>query len=213
MEKSGLLQIGDVAELFHLSVGTLRHYEKRGLLKPEYIDPETGYRYYSIRQFESLNTIRYLRALDTPLDQIADFLQNRDLRHMQELLRQQRETVVQKRRELENIQRKIENRLRQLEDAIASELDVIRCVACPPRRITWIHGPLSLDSSLDLEVPIRRLEGSQKNGLVFPGKIGVGISREHLMARAFEAYDLVFMLLDGRTNSRGTSRNSPARPA
>lgn len=74
MEKSGLFQIGDVAKMFHLSVGTLRHYEKQGLLQPEYIDPETGYRYYSTRQFESLNTIRYLRVLDTPLDQIADFL-------------------------------------------------------------------------------------------------------------------------------------------
>ena len=28
MEKSGLFQIGDIAKLFHLSVGTLRHYEK-----------------------------------------------------------------------------------------------------------------------------------------------------------------------------------------
>ena len=86
MEKSGLFQIGDIARLFHLSVGTLRHYEKRGLLQPEYVDPQTGYRYYSIRQFESLNTIRYLRVLDTPLNQIADFLKNRDVCHIQELL-------------------------------------------------------------------------------------------------------------------------------
>ncbi|MEI3190543.1 MAG: MerR family transcriptional regulator [Lachnospiraceae bacterium] len=42
--------------------GTLRHYEKAGLLCPEHTDQETGYRYYSVRQFEVLNTIRYLRA-------------------------------------------------------------------------------------------------------------------------------------------------------
>lgn len=41
-------------------MGTLRHYENRGLLKPEYTDPETGYRYYGIRQLEVLNTIRRL---------------------------------------------------------------------------------------------------------------------------------------------------------
>ena len=57
-----------------LRVGTLPHYEKQSLLQPEYIDPETRYRYYSTRQFESLNTIRYLRVLDTPLNQIADFI-------------------------------------------------------------------------------------------------------------------------------------------
>ena len=151
MEKSGLFQIGDIAKLFHLSVGTLRHYEKQGLLQPEYIDPETGYRYYSTRQFESLNTIRYLRVLDTPLDQISDFLKNRDINHIQELLRQQKKTVIRKRKELETIERKIDNRLRQIEDAVSSELDVLRIVTYPARRITWIRNPLSIGSYLDPE--------------------------------------------------------------
>ncbi|WP_443771021.1 MerR family DNA-binding transcriptional regulator, partial [Anaerostipes sp.] len=54
--KEKLFQIGDVAKMFHISVGSLRHYEKEGLLQPEYIDPKSNYRYYSIRQFEVLNT-------------------------------------------------------------------------------------------------------------------------------------------------------------
>lgn len=58
MGRKELFQIGDVAKMFHISVGTLRHYGKLGLLQPEYIDSETGYRYYSTRQFECLNTIR-----------------------------------------------------------------------------------------------------------------------------------------------------------
>ena len=57
MDKPKLFQIGDVAKLFHLSVSSLRHYENVGLLTPEYIAPDTGYRYYSPRQFEALNTI------------------------------------------------------------------------------------------------------------------------------------------------------------
>ena len=65
-----LFSIGDVAKLFHLSVSSLRHYEALGLLTPERVDPNTGYRSYSIRQFEVLNTIRYLRALDMPLEEI-----------------------------------------------------------------------------------------------------------------------------------------------
>ena len=34
----------------------------------------SGYRYYGTEQFEALNTIRYLRALDMPLPEIEDFL-------------------------------------------------------------------------------------------------------------------------------------------
>ena len=57
-----LFSIGETAKIFHLSVSSLRHYEALGLVSPEYVDPSTNYRYYSVRQFEPLNTIRYLRA-------------------------------------------------------------------------------------------------------------------------------------------------------
>lgn len=203
MDKRGLFQIGEVARLFHLSVGTLRHYEKLGLLLPEYIDPETGYRYYSTRQFESLNTIRYLRVLDTPLEQIADFLKNRDLDRIQELLRMQRKTVVRKIRELEIIERKIENRLNQIEDAVSSELNVVRLTRCPARRIAWIRNPMSIRSYLDLEMPIRQLEGSQKDALVFLGKIGVGIAQERLVSGQYDRYDMVFLMLDPEDEYEG----------
>ena len=111
MEPIKLFSIGDVAKLFHLSVSSLRHYEAAGLLQPEWVDPQTGYRYYSTRQFEVLNTIRYLRALDMPLPEIADFLRDRDVGRMEEKLRLQRETIIRKQQELRRIERKIENRL------------------------------------------------------------------------------------------------------
>ena len=210
MEKSGLFQIGDVAKMFSLSVGTLRHYEKIGLLSPEYIDPETGYRYYSTRQFECLNTIRYLRVLDTPLEQIADFLKNREVDHIQDLLRQQKEAVRSKQRELEIIERKIDNRLRQIEDAVTSELDTARLVTCPAKRITWIRNSLSIHSYLDLEMSIRQLEGKQKDAMVFLGKVGVGITQEHLLEQEYQKYDLVFLLLDPEDEYEGTVEEIPS---
>ena len=127
-ENRELFPIGEVAKMFRVSVGTLRHYEKIGLLAPEFVAPDTGYRYYSTRQLECLNTIRYLRGLEMPLEQIREFLQNREVEKIQEMLQQQKEVVVQKQRALEIVQRKIENRLRQIQDALASELDVIRQV-------------------------------------------------------------------------------------
>lgn len=67
MSEKKLFSIGDVARLFHISVSSLRHYENVGLLAPEYTDPSSGYRYYSVEQFEILNTIRYLRPHPLPL--------------------------------------------------------------------------------------------------------------------------------------------------
>ena len=116
-DKRRLFRIGEVAAMFHVSVGTLRHYEKEGLLAPAYTDPRSGYRYYGAREFETLNTIRYLRCLDMPLETIADFLQNRDPAVMEEKLRQQKACLAQKRRALDIMARKIDHRLSALSGA------------------------------------------------------------------------------------------------
>ena len=42
LDKSKLFSIGDVAGLFNLSTGTLRHYETLGLITPEYNGPRHG---------------------------------------------------------------------------------------------------------------------------------------------------------------------------
>ena len=42
-----LLKIGEMAELNHISTQTLRLYSKNKLLEPQYMDAETGYRYYT----------------------------------------------------------------------------------------------------------------------------------------------------------------------
>lgn len=188
--------IGDLAKMFRVSVGTLRHYEKLKLLEPEYVDPSSGYRYYSARQVECLSTIRYLRALEMPLDQIRDFLQNREVETIQEMLRQQKQVVVQKQKALRAIQRKIDSRLAHIQDALSSRLETITLRTYPARRIAWLKSRLSPKTYLDLEAPIRRLEASAQESVVFLGKVGVGISRERLLAGAFEEYDRVFLLLD-----------------
>ena len=96
----GLLRIGEVARLFNLSVGTLRHYEQMGLLDPAHIDPASGYRYYGSRQLSTLNTVSHLRVLDLPLALIREFVTTRDVNLMQRQLAQEQELIERKRREL-----------------------------------------------------------------------------------------------------------------
>lgn len=212
MEKRELFQIGDVAKMFHLSVGSLRHYEALGLLAPEFIDTETGYRYYSTRQFECLNTIRYLRVLDMPLPQIADFLKNRDIEKMREMLCQQKEEVVRKQNELKTIEKKIDNRLQQLQNALSAEKDVICLKKVASRRIAWLRNSFTIDSyqSADFETSIRRLEQGQKDAVVFLGKVGVGISKEQLLAGRYDRYDMVFLILDSEDSYAGLTEELPA---
>ena len=216
MEMPKLFQIGDMAKLFHISVSSLRYYESLGLLTPEFVDPETGYRYYSVRQFEALNTIRYLRALDMPLDEIADFLGNRDVCRIEQKLRDQKAEVVRRKEELARIERKIDNRLRMLADAQSSELDTVRVVEAPASRMVVMQDSLKIDSFFDMEAPIRRLEASQSGtsgateAVVFLGKVGVGISPDNLNAGRFGQYDSIFIVLDDEDSFSGETVTFPA---
>ena len=107
MDRKNLFPIGEVSKLFHISVSSLRHYEHIGLLTPEYISSDSGYRYYGTEQFEVLNTIRYLRALDMPLAEIEDFLKNKDISRIEEKLLQQKHAVLKKQQELQDLKIKI----------------------------------------------------------------------------------------------------------
>lgn len=203
MNHNGLFRIGEVSKLFHVSISILRHYDKIGLLKPEYTDPDTGYRYYSTRQFECLNTIRYLRALDMPLEKISGFLQNRNIDSIHNLLIEQQREVKRRRQELALIEHKIEKRLQQLEDALSSQLDVITLIRNPARRLTAIRRELSPSNYLDLEYSIRELEQSEENSVTFLGKVGLGISAKNLNHHRYRPYDIVFILLDEEDQFNG----------
>ena len=204
-----LFQIGEMARLFHLSVSSIRHYEQLGLLKPEYTDPETGYRYYTPRQFEVFNTIRYLRALDMPLQEIADFLQNRDVDNIEKKLRQQMEAVVRKRQELQRIERKIDNRLRQIQDAQASELERIMVERTPVCRLFRLRESLRIREYQDMELPTSRLAQAQGEAVVFLGKVGVSVSRERLLSGQYEEYDGIFLALDDEDSFEGEILSLP----
>lgn len=196
MDKDSLFSIGDVAKMFHLSVGSMRHYETLGILIPEYVDPQTNYRYYSPRQFEILNTVRYLRALDMPLPQIADFLKDRDIDVIEDKLLNQKQQVIQKKKELEIIERKIDNRLHQIRDARDSELNVIKIFTAPPCRLVRINDSLRLKNQTDIEKTVSKLSANEDEPMVFLGKVGVGISKENLCAQRYEKYDYAFLVLD-----------------
>lgn len=196
MERNKLFPIGEVSKLFHLSVSSLRHYENIGLLTPEYISPDSGYRYYSTTQFEILNTIRYLRALDMPLAEIEDFLKNKEISRVEAKLRQQKQVVLKKQQELKRIEQKINHRLSWLLDAQSTPLNTISIMQVPACRIVWVDKALQIDGSCDMEAPIRKLDQSDAEAVVFLGKVGLGISIEHLMSAQTQQYDGIFLILD-----------------
>ncbi|MDA0636416.1 MerR family transcriptional regulator [Nonomuraea sp. MCN248] len=69
-----LLPIGRFARLGRLSVKQLRRYDELGVLRPAWVDPATGYRYYRASQARVALAIGLLRSLDVPLPVVGRVL-------------------------------------------------------------------------------------------------------------------------------------------
>ena len=94
------------------------------------------------------------------------------------------------------IEQKIDHRLNWLMDAEGAPLDVVSLIPLPACRIVWVDDPLKIDGSADMETPIRKLDQSDAEAVVFLGKVGLGISVEHLQKAETAQYDGIFLILD-----------------
>jgi DNA-binding transcriptional MerR regulator len=83
---AGSLTIGDFSRVTFLSVKTLRHYHRAGLLEPAEVDRVTGYRRYTVAQIPVAQVIRRFRDLDMPLDDIGMVLHAPDQTTRSELI-------------------------------------------------------------------------------------------------------------------------------
>lgn len=70
-----MLSIGEFSNICKVSTKALRYYAEIGLLEPSEVNPENGYRYYSIEQLEKMLFINRLKAYSFSLDEIKEILQ------------------------------------------------------------------------------------------------------------------------------------------
>lgn len=66
-----LLSIGTFARRCRLSLKALRLYDRLGVLTPEHVDAETGYRWYRESQLTTARLVAMLRRLDMPLAEVS----------------------------------------------------------------------------------------------------------------------------------------------
>lgn len=93
---------GQMARLNGISEKALHLYQKKGILAPAKINEETGYRYYTIDQSSTLDTILQLQTIGFSLDEIKTVLDSRDIaalesdvgQHLERIREQQRQLLI-----------------------------------------------------------------------------------------------------------------------
>jgi DNA-binding transcriptional MerR regulator len=149
--------IGKVASLYDITVQTLRHYDKIGLFRPEVINPETGYRYYSVLQLRQLEYILFLRQLHFSLPEIQDAMdQLRNGSDLMDILNQRDQALSQEIAEIQERRDSI-HRLLQIQESAPEPLDRIQIKELSPPRHFLLHtiAPLNVQ---DAEFSLKLLE-------------------------------------------------------
>lgn len=111
------MQIKEFSLLTEVSVRTLHYYDEIGLLKPDEVDRENGYRYYGERAFEKMLEILFLRELGFSLKSIKEILSSPTYN---------KKEAFRKQKELLNLKKaKIEKMISVLEEAEKGELKIM----------------------------------------------------------------------------------------
>lgn len=119
-----MYRVSDFAEKAGVTVRTLHHYDRLGLLKPSG-RTEAGYRLYGERDFGRLQQIVTLKFIGLPLRQIKDLLDGIDL-DLASTLRLQRRLLLEKRLQLEAAIQAIEEAERSLKASRVPNLTALK---------------------------------------------------------------------------------------
>jgi len=69
-----MLKIGDFSKLGRVTVKTLRYWDEIGLLKPDFVNSENGYRYYAAAKLSQVHEIHSMKELGLTLEDISTII-------------------------------------------------------------------------------------------------------------------------------------------
>jgi DNA-binding transcriptional MerR regulator len=126
LKRRDMFQIGEFSNIARVSGVLLRHYDQIGLFKPAHVNPENGYRYYTIEQLPALNRILALRDLGLALEQIKrlvhDNVSPAEIRGMLQLRQAEIEQTV----DAEQARlRRVRSRLKEMEGLSQDRHEVV----------------------------------------------------------------------------------------
>lgn len=127
-----MFRIGEFAQIAQVSGRLLRYYDQLGLLRPQFTDASSGYRYYSAQQLPRLNRILALKSLGLTLDQVARMVDDDvPVEEMRGMLSIRKAQIEQSLAEDQARLREIESRILQIEEQGAFQSDDVVVKALP----------------------------------------------------------------------------------
>lgn len=180
-----LFSIGELSHYQNISKQTLIFYDKTGLFKPAYVDPQNGYRYYSAAQLDELDTILILKKSGLSLQKIRELLEHYTTKSSLSTLRQQLSVIDGQMRELRHIRGRLAQRCDLLEEAQLHRDEAVALEEAPLRYI--LYRPVQSPGSLrEVSISTKQCfaEAFQRGVPIF-FQSGVIVPRENILSQRY----------------------------
>ena len=195
------LSIGEMSRINHTSINALRLYDKLGILRPAYVDPNTNYRYYDINQNSRLNMINYMKELGMSLQDIKDTLDQENMTLIEAILLKKQQKNLEEMQELKMKQSAINRTIYSIERHRKSpKPGMITVEYIDSRRIYSMYTPTNFyeSGSEGYEMVLNDLkEQLLKHHLpqVYFCNVGTFMKREDFLKDHYESHE-IFIFVD-----------------
>ncbi|MBG9453974.1 MerR family transcriptional regulator [Lysinibacillus sphaericus] len=116
-----MLSIGEFSKICGVSTKTLRYYDEIGLINPDEINAESGYRYYSIEQLKRMLYINRLKSYHFSLEEIKTMLaleEDQSEEMLCSVLNQKRNEIKEKLKAFEFLVKQLSQDISNLEKGV-----------------------------------------------------------------------------------------------
>lgn len=195
------LTIGEMSELNNVSTQTLRLYDKLNILKPDYVDENNGYRYYSIYQSATLDMIQNMKSLGMSLKEINNNLDKNDILKIKDILNNKRNNIDKKLIELNEVKNAIDRAIQNIERYnCAPKEGVILLEYIPKRTVYCYKDNMNIyDEGIECyEYMVRKFKkhiNLKDFPLVYFCNVGSFIRKENLLKKSLVSNE-IFIFVD-----------------
>ncbi len=191
---------GELAKFQNISKQTLLYYDKIGLFKPSYTDPETGYRYYSAEQLDYLDTILIMKKIGFSLNDIKKHMQDFTTKNSIVFFRRQLSVIEKKIQELSLIQNRLAHRCEQVEQAYSKKMEepIVESTEGTYILCSDVAKPYSMK---EISIATKQCYAqAMSNNLPVFFQCGVSVPLEHIRAGQYTQAKMAFLTTENIPN-------------
>lgn len=142
-----LFSIGRFSKICSVSIQALRYYDRIGILKPKFVDKQTGYRFYSTSEIVIIMIIKKMGTLGLSLKEIEVFLNENDMSGIKSIFNRKRQEIKEQINDLLYADKSLELYIDNINMYKNADFSCIEIKKIPRRNVIYFRRTIELNEN------------------------------------------------------------------